>query len=294
MTTIRPEDIGQSQRDRLFHIDFCAFFLGVVRRVDLIKKFGMAQAAATRDLALYRSMAPDNLIFDSSEKNYRSSPIFQPLFRHEPERSLHALSEGIGDGSSAVSHAHLNVERPMRPMSPSLDVISAVSRAISGKLSLRIKYISLSTGVTDRTVSPHALVDSGLRWHMRAHDERSGSFRDFVLARIKEIALKEKAPAVAEREQDEQWMRIVPMELVPHPNLEHPSAVAADYDMEGDVLHLRLRAPLVGYVTQFWGIDTTPDHSLDPQRHHLWLRNTVTLYGVESLRFSPGSGGEDD
>ena len=289
MTTIRPEDIGPSQRDRLFHIDFCALFLGVVRRIDLIGRYGIAPAAATRDLALYRSIAPANLVFDGSEKIYRRSTTFQPVFRHDPQRSLHALSEGTGDGSSVTPSAHLSVERPIRPTSPSLEVISAVSRAITNKLTLRISYMSLSTGIASRTVSPHALVDSGVRWHMRAHDERSGSFRDFVLTRIRNVELGGEASAVAGREHDEQWVRIVPMELVPHPDLAHSCAVAADYGMEDGVLHLRLRAPLVGYVAQFWGIDTTPDHTLDPLRHQLWLRNTGTLYGVESLDFSPGS-----
>lgn len=41
------EQIGQSQRDRLFHIEFCALFLGLVRRADLMARFGVAQAAAT-------------------------------------------------------------------------------------------------------------------------------------------------------------------------------------------------------------------------------------------------------
>ncbi|WP_343056063.1 helix-turn-helix transcriptional regulator [Sagittula marina] len=167
--------------------------------------------------------------------------------------------------------------------------MSAVSRAIAGSQSLRIRYVSLSTGATDRIVSPHALVDSGLRWHMRAHDERRDGFRDFVLTRIQQAEVIGPIPTSANRELDEQWMRIVPMELVPHPDLEQPLAVVADYGMTRGVLQLRLRASLVGYVTQFWGIDTTSDHSLDPMRHQLWLRNTATLYGVESLEFAPGT-----
>lgn len=289
MTAIGLDDIGPSQRDRLFHIDFCTLFLGVVRRGDLIARFGIAQAAATRDLSLYRSMAPENLLFDRSEKSYRRAASFKPLFPHDPERSLHALSEGIGDDASLVPTGHIKVERPIRPFSPSLHVISAVSRAIAGGRTLRIQYLSLSSGATERIVAPHALVDSGMRWHMRAYDERSSGFRDFVLSRVEAAEIGKAATAEADREHDEQWMRIVPMELVPHPGLKHPAAVAADYGMIDGVLRLKLRASLVGYVTQFWGIDTTPEHVLDPLRHQLWLKNTGTLYGVESLNFAPGS-----
>ncbi len=45
------------------------------------------------------------------------------------------------------------------------------------------------------------------------------------------------------------------------------------------------------YVLRRWSVDASPDHSLDPASHHLWLRNTPTLYGVESASLAPGSSG---
>lgn len=283
------EQIGQSQRDRLFHIDFCALFLGLVRRADLMARFGVAQAAATRDLALYRSLAPQNLVFDGSEKLYRTAETFAALFPHDPEHSLHALACGIGDNAGVVSSTHLRNERPMRPSRPSLAVVAAVSRAIAERRAIRVAYVSLSSGRTERTISPHALVDTGLRWHVRAFDHRSEGFRDFVLTRILTAELAEPCPEAANRELDEQWMRIVPMELVPHPGLAYPEAVAADYGMTDGLLTVRLRAALVGYVTRAWGVDTSPDHNLSSLEYQLWLRNTGTLYGVESLGLGPGN-----
>jgi hypothetical protein len=88
---------------------------------------------------------------------------------------------------------------------------------------------------------------------------------------------------------DEQWARIVDMEVVPHPSVRWAQAVEADYAMDDGVLRLRSRAALAGYMLRRWSIDCSPDHSLDPASHHLWLRNPQTLYGVESAVFAPGA-----
>ena len=58
--------------------------------------------------------------------------------------------------------------------------------------------------------------------------------------------------------------------------------------MKNGVLKVRARAALAGYVLRRWTVDATPDHSLDVASHHLWLRNTPALYGVESAALAPG------
>jgi hypothetical protein len=110
-----------------------------------------------------------------------------------------------------------------------------------------------------------------------------------VLTRItKAVELSE---SVADHERlgaDEQWARIVDLELAPHPGVQWPKAVEADYAMTDGVLRLKTRAALAGYVLRRWSIDSSMDHRLDPAAHHLWLRNPQTLYGVESATLAPG------
>lgn len=279
--------ISQTQKERLFYIDFLALFAGRVRRGDLMNRFGIAEAAATRDLSLYKSLVPEALIYDAGRKVYLATPAYKPLFDHEPERSLEALSQGIGDDSVNAPPPHLPAERPLRPAATSLDIVSAVSRAIVSKQALSIHYVSLTSGWTERRISPHAIVDNGLRWHARAFDERSGQFRDFLLNRMAATSPASSPPAEAERERDEQWMRIVHMQIVPHPHLDHAEAIAADFGMINECLHLTLRAALVGYVARVWGIDCSPDHTANPRAFPLWLQNSETLYGVESMSFAP-------
>ena len=282
-------DISQAQQERLFHIDFRAWFLGWVTRQDLTTRFGLSEAAATRDIALYRSLAKANLVFDQSTKTYRCSSIFRPLFDHDPRRSLMAIAEGIGDDHVGAAIPHVRAEHPLRLNPPRVEVIAAVSRAIAGRQALRIVYQSLTSGRTEREIVPHALVDTGVRWHVRAFDRRRERFADFVLTRM-EAAAEMGAPTSEheDREADDQWMRFVQLELVPHPRLDNPGPIASDYDMVDGKLRVRLRAALCGYALVHWSVDASANNRLDPRRHHLWLQNRAALHGVENLEIAPG------
>ena len=283
------ETTAQAQRERLFHIDFRAWFLGRVARADLTRRFGIREAAATRDLALYRTLAPENLDFDGSTKSYVCSSGFKPLFTHLPDHTLTALSEGLGDDAVGEVAPHVRTERPLRLNYPRIEAIAAVSRAIVERRLLRISYFSLADGVVDRVIAPFALVDTGVRWHARAFDRHRGRFRDFVLTRIAKAQFTEgEILETEDREADDQWMRVVELELAPHPGLAHPEAIERDFDMRDGVLRARIRAALAGYALLHWSVDATPDHRLSPERHQLWLRNPAALYGVDNLSIAPG------
>ena len=74
----------------------------------------------------------------------------------------------------------------------------------------------------------------------------------------------------------------------PHPGVDHPEAIEADYQMKDGMLVLDMRAPLVGYALRRWAVDCSDKNSLDPKSHHLRLSNLQTLYGVESASLAPG------
>lgn len=157
------------------------------------------------------------------------------------------------------------------------------------KCAVKVSYLSLASGASIRELVPVALADNGLRWHVRAFDRERGRFADFVLTRISRA--QEIEGLVSECENlaaDEQWARMVELELVPHPDLKQPKAIEADYSMQEGVLRIKARAALAGYVLRRWSVDASTDHRLDPTSHHLWLRNPQTLYGVESASLAPG------
>ena len=283
------ETLNQAQRERLAYIDFRLYFFGEIGRPDLMTRFGVAPAGATRDLALYREFAPQNLSFDSSGKIYRIGDAFQPLFTHAPQRVLSALAQGFGDGLGAPTAPLLPCESPAVLSQPPLHVLAPVCRAIYGKRPLAIRYYSMTSGKTQRVIVPFALVDTGLRWHVRAYDRKRNGFRDFVISRIEAPKLLDEAPQAHElAENDIQWTRIVELTLVPHPRLARPEIVRMDYGMTGDVLRLRTRAAVAGYMLQRWGVDCSPDHHLTDEQYRLWLADPLTLYGVESAALAPG------
>lgn len=290
MDKSRLEELSQIQRERLAFIEFRLWFLGVVRRHDLMDRFGIAPAVATRDLAAYRELAPENIDFDGSRKVYVPTSEFSPLFEHEPNRVLSALSRGFGEGIGKASAGYLLCEFPLRLNQPPLPVLAVITRAIHQKRAVNLTYHSFKSGPSKREVVPFALVDNGHRWHTRAFDRKSQEFRDLVITRMeKPVLLESDEIANQERaDQDHQWTRIVELELVPHPAQEHPQIVARDFGMKKGHLVIAVRAAIAGYVLQQWNVDCSPDHSLDPTRYRLWLKDPLILYGVQNAILAPG------
>ncbi|EPC3543309.1 helix-turn-helix transcriptional regulator [Aeromonas hydrophila] len=65
-----------------------------------------------------------------------------------------------------------------------MNVLAPICRAIHAKKPVAIRYHSMSGGESERIIVPFVLVDTGLRWHIRAFDRKSSEFRDFVVTRI--------------------------------------------------------------------------------------------------------------
>ena len=287
-----PIDVSQTQRERLAFLELRAFFTGELRRGDLEARFGIKPAAASRDLSLYRDMAPSNLEYDQGARCYRPSRTFKPVHDFHSERVLAWLLQGFADGLDLGLRQATPCEGPGQWVKPDMQVLGAITRSMCAKRALRVNYLSLSSGAKRREIVPVALADNGLRWHVRSYDRERRRFSDFALTRITKAEPIEGA--VAEQESlaaDEQWVRLVEMEIVPHPGVKQPKAVEVDYRMEDGVMRVKARAALAGYVLRRWSVDSSPDHRLNPDSHHLWLRNTQTLYGVESAALAPGFAG---
>lgn len=285
----RVESLSHGQRQRLAYIDFRLYFFGEIGRPDLSGRFGVAPAGATRDLALYREIAPQNIEFDGSSKIYRIGKDFAPLFEHASQRVLSALALGFGDGVNGESHSLLPCESPAVLSSPRMDVLAPICRAIRAKRPVAIRYHSMSSGESERVIVPFALVDTGLRWHVRAFDRKSGEFRDFVLTRMEAPNLLDEEPKANERpDNDIQWTRIVELDFVPHPRLSRPEIIRMDYGMTDGSIRMRVRAAVSGYMLLRWSVDASPDHSLKEEQYRLWLSDPLALYGVENAKLAPG------
>jgi hypothetical protein len=281
---------SQKPRDRLAYIEFRLWFLGDACRRDLMERFGIAPAMATRDFTAYRELAPQNIDFDGVRKVYVPSERFAPVFEHKPERVLSAISRGFGDGDDRRVGSYLPCELPLHLNRPTLHELAVVTRAIHQQQVLRVKYLSLKRGASNREIVPHALVDSGLRWHTRAFDRQSNEFRDMVISRIEAAVPIPEAKAQPHESvsADLEWNRQVDLVLIVHPAVDHPEIVQRDFGMRRGELHVTVRAAIVGYVLQLWNVDCSSDQRLDPTIHRLCLKNLKSLKGIKSIEIAPG------
>ena len=269
------QDPRDKQLERLFFIEYLAIFTGRVSRKDLVLRFGISEPAATKDFSLYAAMAPGVVQYDLRQKSYMYNHR-APIFEHNVEQSLHSLAGERAIGATSVGAARVaswvtgNIRRPL-----SLDVASALTRSISLGLYIDAEYLSLSSGVSTRRLSPVALVNDGLRWHTRCFDHSHGEFRDFSLTRFSVVRTLEKSPISID--QDADWHTSVTVKLVPHPRATHPEAIHVDFDLVDDAKHVKLKRCLVGYFLKHWHIDTTADASGNPNAQQLYLSNRNEL-----------------
>ena len=163
------------------------------------------------------------------------------------------------------------------------------NQAILNNKAVSVIYTSLSSGSNARELVPHSIVDNGLRWHVRAFDRKSQSFRDFVLTRISKVAIKDTPNEGESAQSDAEWQRIIPLQLVPHPkNIEHPTAIEMDYGMENEQLFIKVRAAMAGYLLRRWNVDCTERGTLRGAEYQLWLQNRFALNDVGNLAIAPG------
>ncbi len=282
--------LPQATRDRIAHIDFTLLFKGEAVRADLVDRFSIAAAQATKDFTMYRELAPGNIEYDQKLKLHKRGEAFEPLFDYDVVRTLATISQGYGDGFTGKVKPPLACEAPYHLNKPSLSIVAKVTEAIHKGKALSITYVSLSSGETTREIVPHTLVDNGLRWHVRGFDRKHSEFRDFVLTRIKAaVVLEDSTLSEAELEaQDRQWNRFVELELVPHPRIEPSEAIERDYGMTGGVLKVEIRAATGGYLRRQWHVVCSKKSELEPRDFQLALKNLGALYGVGNLKIAPG------
>lgn len=290
MPKVLLAEASLNQRERLWQIDFLARFRGEITRQDLAQRFGIALSNATRDFTFYRQLAPHNLDYDHSDKVYRRTSQFKSLFSYDREHTLQALSLGQGVGLGVCEQPILVNAAPTLNQ-PNLDILATVSRAIYASKALIIGYVSLSSGDSTREIVPHSLINTGLRWHVRAYCRTHKAFLDFLLTRITSTADVQGAINVdlESQAQDQEWNREIVLELIPHPRAIHPRAIELDYDLApGQSILQSVRAATAGYLLRSWGVDCSVNAELSPMEYQLALCNPLSIARLVNLSIAPG------
>lgn len=280
-------------RQRLSYIETRAYYTGIVSRSDVAKTFAMSDPAATKDIKQYNQLAPGNLIYRQSEFGFVPAETFQPAFSDlDPAAVLPLIADNspapwlATHGESIFGIPTSSLPHPTRL--PEREIVAQLTRAIHQNRKLSIVYASLHNQKYEqqRIIEPHSIVNTGLRWHARAYNEEHFDFRDFVLSRILEAQLIEE-PAESGMEFDEDWVETLTLEFAPHPGLSPRQQLNlhVDFSEDGKTIQLTTRRALIGYALRALSVDTTEDHSLNPNAFQLILlnREEIEIYAAWAL-----------
>lgn len=274
-------EIKWSTRQRLQYIEIMAFYTGVVTRSDVAKAFGISDAAATKDLKYYGQIAPENLNYKHNVFGFVPTDAFQAIFADlTPTVILPMLAANlpsVGGPHEQIPVYGIPAESlPLPVRLPGKDVLAPVIRAIKQHKKLSVSYKSMSDRDANeiRLIEPHSLVNTGLRWHVRAYSHDTYDFRDFVLSRFVATELMDE-DAESNAEYDDDWVETTTLKLSPHPKLDvhKRESLSIDYDARDDVFELNVRRALVGYILHRLSVDTTVDHSMNPNAYQLIILN---------------------
>lgn len=248
---------------RLEFIEFRLFWEGGINRADIIEQFGVSVPQASKDLTLYEEKAPGNLHYDKSAKRYRASDTFKPVFL-EPDASgylahLRTSTSTIeGPEESWLAAAPEFDAMPIPHRSIDVAVLRDILSVIREAKSLEIRYQSMSPNKAApewRRITPHALGNDGLRWHVRAFCHNDSKFKDFILSRALKTRGADVAGAAAG--DDILWHDRFTVELSPNPDLSESqqSVIAHDYAMRGGTVRVSVRKALIYYFQKRLRLD---------------------------------------
>ncbi|ABM04196.1 conserved hypothetical protein [Psychromonas ingrahamii 37] len=286
----RIDGLSQLTLQRYQLIEIIAYWEGRLTTNHLCKGFDIGRQQASRFINAYLSeIAPDNLIYDTQLRGYKPADDFRPRVTNGHIEEYLNLLRFNHNLVSKNNHVTLglrdicSVTPPPRYIEPV--VIRGIVRAITEKRRVEIEYLSFENPEPEiRVIAPHSLVESPLRWHVRAYCEKNKDYRDFVLSRfINKPDLIDST--INTLEYDNNWCTPMNIILQPDPRLKtHQKAlVERDYDMSKGQLVIPTRLALVNYMLSSLGLDLFSVKS-QPNFQQVSIKNLTEIQGVLSQR----------
>jgi predicted DNA-binding transcriptional regulator YafY len=264
---------------RLKAIELLAYWEGRLVTNRLMAWFGVSRQQASSDIKRYNSVHNlDALIHDPSVKGYVPKAGFQPVLTNGHINEYLDMISGLLSESVAVTFEPEDylaaVQLPDRTVRP--EVVREILRACRSNTCLKILYASMANpNWAERIISPHTLVYTGFRWHVRAYCHKYGDFRDFILSRIDRTPkpYEQQAPTL---ENDEFWTRKITVTLMPNPRLNEgqKALVEKDFGMPDGRLQISVRKALAHYTLQRYQVATTATEELDEFKFPIVLQDS--------------------
>lgn len=263
-----PKPSDQAQ-ERLRAVETLLLWEGWVSRGRLLELFSVHATVASNTLSEYRQRFPNACQPELGNKGYLATPSIQPELTSgefvEYERLIGAKA-GIEIGPG-VAFASADA------MSPTFDhrIFSRIHMAIARAGALSIEYRSMRNPKRHRRlIRPHALIQAGPRWHVRAFCADTETYRDFNVGRISRAITAAEA-ALPGGEGDQEWNATVKIELVPHVDLSPDQALVVRQEYMGGaaVLAFNVRISMAKYVIQAYR--AAMDHKREGVPEHLLM-----------------------
>ena len=278
---------------RMRAIELLAYWEGRLVTNRLMSWFGLSRQQASTDIKRYNTLYnPDALIHDPSVKGYVPKASFQPvLTTAHINEYLNMLSGLVSESHALIATPEPNlsaVQLPDRSVRP--EVIREVLRACRTGSCLKIIYASMHQPQWhERMISPHTLVYTGFRWHVRAYCHQSKQFKDFLLSRI------DRTPVVVVMDtvdpaQDQQWQEEIMLTLTPNSKLNpsQQALVEKDFGMPDGRLQISVKKALAHYILQRYQAAITLDEAQDALKYPLVLQAT-DIDKLSAYRFDQAS-----
>lgn len=250
---------------RLEFIEFRLFWEGGINRADIIEHFGVSVPQASKDLTLYEEKARGNLLYDKSKKRYLAGKNFKPVFM-EPRsdaylNQLQAATTATGGTSEVWLATPPEFDAmPIPYRRVEVEVLRSILAAIRESQSIQIRYQSMSEKRPTpewRRVTPHALGNDGLRWHVRAFCHEDRKFKDFILSRC--LGARDPQEPAVKPGDDKLWQECFDVALAPNPILSkgQREIIAQDFRMKNGRAEIPVRMALLYYFQKRLRLDTS-------------------------------------
>lgn len=273
-----------SKDERLMFIEFSLLYKGEVSRSDITEMFEITAPSATRDIIEYNKRTNDqNCTFDKHLKSHViKDETFSPLFIMSDCEILNLIKKTIAKDNEPISYRFKRINLPK------WDELTSLTRAINKRLSVKINYLSMNNGESEREIYPHSIFDDGLRTYVRALDKKDYKFKNFSLSRItKSESTDHAAGTLEQKEADKDWTTKVMLTLIPHPSIKRKEIIEFEYRMVRGELNVEIRSACVGFFLQSWNVDCSNDYSLSSRSHQLALKNRNQIKEIDSFKLAP-------
>ncbi|WP_312382403.1 hypothetical protein [Atlantibacter subterraneus] len=193
---------------RLKWIDEQLLWMGEFNRTELVYKFGISTQQASSDINRYQELAPDNFVLDYRYKAFCATDSFSPVFDSNP---ITWLQNNTDELNQRISFE--NVEGVPQFVEP--HIFRALNQCHKRNIPAIIKMTSLKQNeVITHMISPHSVVATTLRWHVRGWDHDNHLFGDFPLTRIREVTPSDSRDWVSSVT-DNEWNTYVDIIITP-------------------------------------------------------------------------------